>query len=83
MKKYIAGVIFLVFSFALIGSISFYTPYLENLELKGYDFMMSTIRGSLPAPEDIVVVAIDETSPRCCINRFGTSACLRWARVPA
>ena len=20
---------------------------------------------------------------RCCINRFGTSACLRWARVPA
>ena len=62
MKKYIAGVIFLVFSFALIGSISFYTPYLENLELKGYDFMMSTIRGSLPAPEDIVVVAIDETS---------------------
>ena len=22
-------------------------------------------------------------SPRCCINRFGTSACLRWARVPA
>ena len=24
-----------------------------------------------------------EPNPRCCINRFGTSACLRWARVPA
>ena len=23
------------------------------------------------------------THARCCINRFGTSACLRWARVPA
>jgi adenylate cyclase len=62
MKKYIAGAVFLVFSFGLIGILSSYTPYLENLELKGYDFMMSTIRGPLPAPEDVVIVAIDETS---------------------
>ena len=24
-----------------------------------------------------------DTTRDCCINRFGTSACLRWARVPA
>ena len=62
MKKYIAGAVFLVFSFGLIGILSSFTPYLENLELKGYDFMMSTVRGPLPAPEDVVIVAIDETS---------------------
>jgi adenylate cyclase len=62
MKKYIAGFISLVLSIGSIAIISLYTPYLENLELKGYDFMMSTIRGPLPAPEDIVIVAIDETS---------------------
>ncbi|MDA2932998.1 adenylate/guanylate cyclase domain-containing protein [Acidobacteria bacterium AH-259-D05] len=62
MKKYIAGLIFLIFSFGLIGVLSLYTPYLESLELKGYDFMMATLRGPLPAPEDIIIVAIDETS---------------------
>jgi len=62
MKNYIAGCIFLVFSMGLIGILSWFTPYLENLELKGYDFMMATIRGPLPSPEDIVIVAIDETS---------------------
>lgn len=62
MKNYIAGCIFLVFSMGLIGILSLFTPYLENLELKGYDFMMATIRGPLPSPEDIVIVAIDETS---------------------
>ncbi len=62
MKKYVAALIFLVFSFGLIGGISLYTPYLETLELKGYDFMVANLRGPLPSPEDIVIVAIDEIS---------------------
>ena len=35
MKKYIAGFISLVLSIGSIAIISLYTPYLENLELKG------------------------------------------------
>ncbi|MEE8348853.1 MAG: adenylate/guanylate cyclase domain-containing protein [Acidobacteriota bacterium] len=74
MKKYVAGFIFLIVSFGLIGGISFYTPYLDNLELKGYDYMMSTLRGPLTASEDIVIVAIDETS----LSEFDDLYQLRW-----
>ena len=40
-------------------------PYLEPLELlelKAYDFLMAYVRGPRPAPDDLVVIAIDETS---------------------
>ena len=30
-----------------------------------------------------VAASAFQSKPHCCINRFGTSACLRWARVPA
>ncbi len=62
MKKYVAASIFLVLTFSLVGLLSLYTPILEILELKGYDFMMSVLRGPVPASQDLVVVAIDETS---------------------
>ena len=62
MKKYITAVLFLIGTFAFIGGLSVYAPYFETLELKGYDFMMAVFRGSLPAPENMVIVAIDETS---------------------
>ncbi|MDA2924221.1 adenylate/guanylate cyclase domain-containing protein, partial [Acidobacteria bacterium AH-259-L09] len=58
----IAAFIFLLATFALVGMSSLYGPYLEILELKGYDFMMSRLRGPLPAPDDIVVIAIDQSS---------------------
>lgn len=62
MKKYVAASIFFVLTFSLVGLLSLYTPILEILELKGYDYMMSVIRGPIPASQDLVVVAIDETS---------------------
>lgn len=62
MKKYVAASISFVATFLLVGLGSKYTPYLQILELNGYDFMMATLRGPLPSPEDIVIVAIDETS---------------------
>ncbi len=62
MKKYVAASIFFVLTFSLVGLLSLYTPILEILELKGYDFMMSVIRGPVPPSQELVVVAIDETS---------------------
>ncbi len=48
MRKYVAASIFFVLTFSLVGLLSLYTPILEILELKGYDFMMSVIRGPVP-----------------------------------
>ncbi len=38
------------------------TPYPELLELKAYDLWMAYLRGPRPAPDDLVIVAIDEDS---------------------
>ena len=35
-------------------------------------------------PDCVTSALLNEAlTSHCCINRFGTSACLRWARVPA
>ena len=62
MREYVAASIFLVLTFALLILFSLYTPYLEILELKNYDFMMSVLRGPLSVPEEIVIVGIDQSS---------------------
>ena len=68
MKKYIAGAVFLVFSFGLIGILSSYTPYLENLELKGYDFMkFLNIKGNFMT--DRMIAELIESMPQATINR--------------
>src|SRR3954462_6365307 len=47
---------------AAVGGASLLTHHLDSLELKSYDFMMSVLRGPLPAPDDIAIVAIDDSS---------------------
>ena len=60
-RQTIAAVIFLILSVLIVGTASLVTPLIENLELKNYDFMMF-LRGPDPAPEDVVIVAIDRLS---------------------
>ena len=60
-RKYAAAFIFLIATLALLWLLSF-TPFLEILELKSYDFRMSVLRPPLDPPSDIVIVAIDESS---------------------
>ena len=60
MKIYWAAGLFLVAAMVLLGILSL-TPLLETLELKNYDLMMY-LRGSLAPPEDVLIVAIDQTS---------------------
>ena len=57
----IAAAIFLILSVLIIGTVSLVTPLIDNLEFKNYDFMMF-LRGPDPAPEDVVIVAIDRFS---------------------
>jgi len=59
MKKYVAAGIFLLLS---LGFVALSLPQLEILELKSYDSMMSIARGPLPSPDELIIVAIDETS---------------------
>ncbi|MDA2927025.1 adenylate/guanylate cyclase domain-containing protein [Acidobacteria bacterium AH-259-G07] len=61
MKKYIAAFIFFFVTLAVILVLSL-TGQLEILELKSYDYMMSVLRGPLPAPEEMVIVGIDQSS---------------------
>ncbi len=61
LRKYVAAFIFLAATLALLWLLS-YTPFLETLELKSYDFRMSVLRPPLDPPSDIVIVAIDEGS---------------------
>lgn len=61
-KKIIAAMVILTATVAAVAFLSKYTPYLENLELKNYDFMMAILRGPVDPPDDIVIVAIDEPS---------------------
>ena len=60
-RQTIAAAIFLILSVLIVGALSLVSPLIENLELKNYDFMMF-LRGPDPAPEDIVIVAIDRFS---------------------
>ncbi len=73
-SRYLSAAIILAVSLAIIGLLSSFTPYLEVLELKSYDFMMATIRGPLEPPSDIAIVAIDEDS----ISEFSSTLKLNW-----
>ena len=70
----------------------------SNVELAAGQEVLRNFTLEISAVDTLVVVgsrarartATESTVPvdviagaRCCINRFGTSACLRWARVPA
>src|SRR5262245_7898576 len=69
MRNYVAAGLFLVATFLAVGLLA-KTPYLNTPELKSYDFMMSTLRGPLDRPQDIVIVAIDESSIQEFSDRF-------------
>ena len=73
-SRYLSAAIILAVSLAIIGLLSSFTPYLEVLELKSYDFMMATIRGPLEPPSDIAIVAIDEDS----LSEFSSTLKLNW-----
>lgn len=70
-KETIAAVVFLVFSFAAVALLSKYSPYIDILESKSYDFMMSVVRGPLPAPDDVMIVAIDDSSLQEFADSYG------------
>ncbi len=61
-KKILMSVIILAGTVLGVTLFSKYFPYLENLELKNYDFMLAVLRGPLPPPDNIAVVAIDDDS---------------------
>jgi adenylate cyclase len=62
IKQALAAGIILVGTLSIVGVLSKYTPYLEVLELKNFDFVLTILRGPLDPPEGIAIVAIDETS---------------------
>ena len=70
-----SGAIF-VLAIAGVAGASLLTHHLDSLELKSYDFMMSVLRGPLPAPDDIAIVAIDDSSMR----EFAGSFSWPWPR---
>src|SRR5262245_19308205 len=72
----IAAAIIFVVSVGVIGGLALVTPYIETLELKSYDFMMAVLRGPLPPPDDLVIVAIDESS----IKQFAPHFAWPWPR---
>jgi adenylate cyclase len=74
LKELVASVVILLVSLAGVAVFSKYTPYLESLELRNYDFLMAVIRGPLPSPGDIVVIAVDEASD----SEFESSYGVRW-----
>ncbi|GAB4111889.1 MAG: adenylate/guanylate cyclase domain-containing protein [Acidobacteriota bacterium] len=61
-KKVLMSVVILTGTVIGVTLFSKYFPYLENLELKNYDFMLAVLRGPLPPPDNLVVVAIDDDS---------------------
>jgi adenylate cyclase len=73
LKKTLAAGIILIGTLAAVGALSKYTPYLENLELKNYDFMLAVLRGPLDTPDEIVIVAIDEITRSIFAEDFGFS----------
>ncbi|MFQ5737445.1 MAG: CHASE2 domain-containing protein [Acidobacteriota bacterium] len=62
MRIYFAAGILLIVSLFTVGTLSVFTPYLENLELNNYDFLLAVLRGPLDPPSDLVIIAIDENS---------------------
>jgi adenylate cyclase len=70
MKRYVPALVFLIAASGGIALLSRYTPYLTILELKSYDFMIAVLRGPLPPPDDLVIVAIDESSIQEFSDRF-------------
>lgn len=61
-KKILASALILVVAVALMAIFSKYSPYLDDLELRNYDFMMAVLRGPRQPSKEIVIVAIDEAS---------------------
>lgn len=59
-KKHLAGLLIGITAWA-ISILFFNTHPGKTLELKGLDYLFY-LRGSLPAPKDIIIVAIDEAS---------------------
>lgn len=76
MKKYLAPLLILLISFASIGALSLYTPYLDALEGRSYDFMLAVLRGPQEPPPDIAIVAIDNPS----IQEFSEHFSWPWPR---
>ncbi|MBI3939850.1 MAG: CHASE2 domain-containing protein, partial [Acidobacteria bacterium] len=70
-KESVAAFIFLIFSFAAVGALSLYTPYLNALEGRSYDFMMSVLRGPRQTPQDLVIIGIDDASLQQFADNFG------------
>jgi len=71
VKQVLASAVILVFSLAAVALLSKYTPYLDSLELRNYDFLMAVIRGPLTPPDNIAVIAIDEASDTEFRDSFG------------
>ncbi len=61
MKQAVAAFICLICSILLVGGLASFTPLVNALESRNYDFLMQ-LRGPLAPPDDIVVVAIDNAS---------------------
>jgi len=77
-NKYLAALGFVLITLITIGSISRFTPMMEDAELKAYDFLLAVLRGPLQPPDDIVIVAIDDPSIAEFEETFGVS--LPWPR---
>ncbi len=61
---------------AIVGVLSLTTAHLDTLELKSYDFLLTVLRGPRPAPADVVIVAIDESS----LKEFAPHFAWPWPR---
>src|SRR5687768_16796271 len=70
-KEGIAALVNLLGSLVILTVLAKYTPYIELLEGKNYDFMMSVLRGPLEAPSDIMIVAIDDSSLQEFADSYG------------
>lgn len=53
-----------------MAALSVLTTHIDALELRSYDFLMTVLRGPLSPPDDIVIVAIDESSMKEFAPRF-------------
>ncbi len=60
-RQSIAALVFLILSILIVGLCSLFTPLIEQIEFKNYDFMMF-LRGTDQKPENLVIVAIDRFS---------------------
>jgi adenylate cyclase len=65
-----------IVSCLVVGALASTTAHLDSLELKSYDFLMTIVRGPLPPPDDVVIVAIDEST----IQEFAAAFPWPWPR---